>query len=631
MMKKRLTLLFIVLVQCIIAQQPNILWLTFEDTSPQFIGAYGNENAKTPNMDKLADRGVMFSNAFSNGTVCSPSRSCIITGVRTNVMGTGHHRTRYPVPDFIKGFPAYLRNAGYYTSNNYKTDYNTSDEKRLTDSSWNESSKAAGWWNRKPGQPFFAVFNLFDSHQSRTMTNPWNTYKKQILDNLTPAETVSGQSLQLPPFYPDTPEIRKEHSRIYNALSLTDKKMGEVLSRLEKEGLMDSTIIFVFSDHGEGMPRGKTNGIGLGYRVPFIAWFPEMYKHLSPWGAGTGCNELVSFLDLAPSMLSLSGTTIPEYMKGRPILGAQRKPDNEYLYMNNDKADNSVNLSRSVTDGRYIYTKVFTPYVPENRWIKYFDFSTIEHLMHKYKEDGMLNEMQARTYKPRSFEYLYDIHSDSWEVQNLAYLPEQEEVKKKLSKALDKKLLLLKDVHFIPEMHLKELMERDSTTPYGIRESMSLVNFYKIYSAANLIGDSNNLKKQVRLLESNEPIIRYWASVGIFSHPNIAPYKEEITPYIQDESAEVAINLASASYNQFNSNEGKIALWDYLASENPDEVDACLQALHYIDKSKSAYFINKVKQLFNDKKAPGWKKYSDSAETFLYMHGKLDLHYDVFW
>ena len=140
-------------------EKPNILWITLEDTSPHFIGCYGNKDAKTPVIDKLASEGIRFHNAFSTGTVCSPSRTAIITGVKTYKTGTGNHRSAVPIPSYIKGFPYYLQEEGYHTSNNSKTDYNVADEKAYTAESWNESSKEAGWWHRKKDQPFFSVFN----------------------------------------------------------------------------------------------------------------------------------------------------------------------------------------------------------------------------------------------------------------------------------------------------------------------------------------------------------------------------------------------------------------------------------------------------------------------------------------
>src|SRR5690606_5595839 len=164
---------------------------------------------------------------------------------------------------------------------------------------------SAGWWNRKPGQPFFSVFNFNDSHQSRTMTHAYSWYEEAVLGNLPTAEHIGDNDFEMPPFYRDSPEMRKQVARVYNSLKLTDNKIGLLSGRLKKDGLMDNTIIFFFGDHGEGIPRGKTNGINLGYRVPFVVWFPSKYKHLSPWGTGTVSEELVSFEDLAPTMVSL--------------------------------------------------------------------------------------------------------------------------------------------------------------------------------------------------------------------------------------------------------------------------------------------------------------------------------------
>jgi len=193
--------------------KPNILWVTIEDTSPQFIGCYGNKNAHTPVIDSLAKDGVRFSNAFACGTVSSASRSCIITGVKTYELGTGNHRSEYPIPEFIKGFPYFLQKAGYFTSNNSKTDYNVANANEFTAEAWNESSNTAGWWNRKPGQPFFAVFNFLDSHQSRTMTMPYDWYEKNVLEKLPLNERISDNQFEMPPIYKDSPEMRKQRDR----------------------------------------------------------------------------------------------------------------------------------------------------------------------------------------------------------------------------------------------------------------------------------------------------------------------------------------------------------------------------------------------------------------------------------
>ncbi len=198
--------------------KPNILWITIEDTSPQFIGCYGNKDARTPVIDKLAKEGVRFTNAFSTGTVSSPSRSTITTGVRAYKMGTGNHRSNYPIPSFIHGFPYYLQKAGYYTTNNVKTDYNIAKPEEFIKDAWDESSNKAGWWNQKPGEPFFAVFKFMDSHQSRTMTDSYDKYVNEVIDHLPVTDRIGDYDFEVPPFYRNSPEMRKQLARVYNAL-----------------------------------------------------------------------------------------------------------------------------------------------------------------------------------------------------------------------------------------------------------------------------------------------------------------------------------------------------------------------------------------------------------------------------
>lgn len=365
------------------AQKPNILWVTIEDTSPHFIGIYGNRHASTPTIDGLAREGVRFTNAFSTGTVCAPSRCTIITGVRTYVLGTGNHRSTFPIPDFIKGFPHYMRQAGYYVTNNNKTDYNIAREKEFISEAWNERSLKAGWWNRKPGQPFFAVVNFEDSHQSRTMTHPYEWYQEHVLGELPPGDRISEAEFEMPPFYRDSPEMRKQISRVYNSIKLTDNKIAGLLERLERDGLMDSTIIFFYGDHGQGIPRAKTNGINLGHRVPFVIWFPPMYRHLSPWGTGRVSDELISFEDLAPTLISLAGGKVPAHMKGRILLGASRTPPVDKLFLTTDRSDNGIDMVRSVTNGRYFYSRNLMPFMPEARYIRYMEIADIKKIMRR--------------------------------------------------------------------------------------------------------------------------------------------------------------------------------------------------------------------------------------------------------
>lgn len=505
--------------------KPNILWLTFEDTSPQYIGCYGNDDAHTPVMDKLASEGIRFTSAFSTGTVCSPSRYTLITGCRTTRFGTGHHRSNYPVPEAIEAFPKYLRDAGYYTTNNSKTDYSTSKHKYFTKTGWDESSNKAGWWNRQPGQPFFAVFNSIHSHQSRTMTNPWWKYKEQILDHLDPDKIIADDQFEIPPIYNDSPEMRKEISRIYNSIQLTDNHFGEILQRLTEEGLADSTIIFCFSDHGEGMPWGKCYSRAMGYRVPFIIWFPKMYKHLSPWGTGVVTSDVVDFADLPATVLSLAGIKIPEYMDGKPLLGIHARKAKKYTFGGLDRTGENTALSRSISDGSFIYTKDFMPFQPEFRWQKYWDYAQISQLIRKDFSEGNLNKIQSTILETRGSETFFNLQDDPWETHNLIgdkkYNPQVEN----FQKILKEDLISNRDAHFIPEY---SLIKRGGI-PYDLRQNDTFYPAKEVIETAFLCGEKESLHTLADKMDHSNDIVRYWAAVGIYSHFTLFG-EEEIQP-----------------------------------------------------------------------------------------------------
>lgn len=494
--------------------RPNILWLTYEDTSPEFIGCYGNKQAKTPNIDKLATEGVRFNAAYSTGAVSSPSRFCLITGVPANDMGTGNHRSSYKIPEEVKAFPYYLRQAGYYTTNNSKTDYNMDNAKEITREAWSESSNKAGWWNREPGQPFFAVYNSNVSHQSRTMTNSWEKYEQQVLSFLTEEEKVKDPHLEIPAFFRNSPEMQKHMSRVYNSIALMDKEFGAWLNRLEKEGLKDSTIIFCFSDHGEGITRSKGSATTTGYRVPFIIWVPVMYKHLSPWGDGIITHELVSFEDLAPTILNLTGVDIPAYMKGRVFMGEKIAPEKKYVFSGVDRTDESSELSRTVTDGRYQYTRVFMPFQPFVRWNMYYDVSGMQQTVRDDYKKGLLNEVQCSIMEPREAEYLYDTYTDKWGVKNLIDDPAMQDKIEELRNALIKNIIDTRDPHFMTEYvfktedHAPAVLAAD-TQEYPIKE---------ILKAAILTGKGEEVvSHQIQYLRHTNPYVRYWAAIGLFS------------------------------------------------------------------------------------------------------------------
>lgn len=576
--------------------RPNILWVTIEDTSPDFIGSYGNENARTPNIDRLAKEGVRFNNAFSTGTVCSPSRTAIITGVKTYCTGTGHHRSSFPLPEYIKGFPYYMQQAGYYTTNASKTDYNVPNEAAYAKTAWNESSNKAGWWNRKPGQPFFAVFNFNASHQSNTMTNAYADYEKAVLGNLSKEEIIPDNGFEMPPFYHDSPEMRKEMARVYNSIALTDKRIGNLLDRLKKDGLTDSTIIIFYGDHGEGIPRGKTNGISFGFRVPFVIWFPDMYKHLSPWGSATVTDELVDFSDLAPTMISLAKGEIPEFMTGRPFMGTERKKAPEYLVLSSDRSDNGPDLVRAVTDGRYFYARNFMSYMPQVRYIRYMEVAAMKQLMRNDLEKGLLNPLQKSLFDPRPAEFFFDTKSDRWETNNLAGEKQYAKRLKKMKAALEKEILGKRDVMFLPEGEIDTISAQ--STAYEYRLDNAAYPIAHIYKAALLSGfrDEKVLKQQIKLLTDKNKIVRYWAVMGLRSQSaeSLRSHIPVLTNMLADAYPPVAVTAAAILYDLNKSDKAFECLKKHMLGSNDYWALMSVNFLLYI-KDKEP-FVETIRQ-----------------------------------
>ena len=585
------------------ADRPNILWITIEDTSPQFIGAYGNKDARTPNIDQLAKEGMRFTNAFSTGTVCSPSRSAIITGIKTYKLGTGHHRSKVPTPDYIKGFPFYLRQHGYFTSNNKKTDYNLAAGQSFVREAWNESSGKAGWWQRKPGQPFFSVFNYIESHQSKTMTLPFDEYKNQILDHLKPEEMIADSDFKMPPIYHDSPEMRKQFARVYNSIRYTDKLIGDLLTRLEKDNLKDSTIIFFYADHGEGMPRGKTNGIDYGYRVPFIVWFPSMYKHLSPWGkSGVVTDELIDFEDLAPTILELAGAKAPDYLKGRILIGKNRLEPVKQIYLSSDRSDNGPDLVRTITNGRYVYSRNFMPFQPELRFIRYMEVGEIKQQMRRDLKAGKLDSLQKSLFEPRQPESLYDIENDQWETRNLALEPEYQDMLKNFRKDIGAHIVAERDILLLPEY--KTNMISATTTPYEYRQDSSKYPVKEIYAAASLSGfrDLATAQKQIEFLKSKNEDVRYWAILGMRSqHQDVQKkFRNEILKALKDNYPPVSITAAAIAYNIFQNKDAEVLL--HRAVQNTNQ-DLALMAINYLLYVKNTEpFISILKNISTGKK-----------------------------
>lgn len=398
----------------------NILWITCEDMSPR-LGCYGDETARTPHLDSLAHEGIRYTNVFSVSGVCAPSRAALITGMYPISIGAQHMRTikrtsaldkvtdpellAIPVyeavpPPEVKCFTEYLRKEGYYCTNNYKTDY----QFHTPITAWDECSKEAHWRNRPQGMPFFAVFNIGITHES------------QVWARADEALTTKPENVPLPPYYPDDSIIRRDIARHYSNIHLMDQRVGELLQELEEDGLADNTIVFFYSDHGDGLPRMKRWLFDSGLRVPLIIRFPDGRE------AGTVNRELISFVDFAPSVLSLLDIKIPDYMQGQAFLGNQ-KADKERraVYAAKDRMDPTMDCQRAVRDLHFKYIHNYMPDKPYVQTIPYRDQMPLMQQLKKYHQEGRLNSIQEQwfaSYKPK--EELYDTHNDPHELNNLS-------------------------------------------------------------------------------------------------------------------------------------------------------------------------------------------------------------------
>jgi N-sulfoglucosamine sulfohydrolase len=546
---------------------PNILWLVSEDNSPM-LGCYGDDFATTPYLDKMASDGFLYTHAYANAPVCAPARNTIITGIYANSGGNQHMRSRYAKSEVVRTYPEFLREAGYYCTNNSKTDYNTSSID--PGSIWDESSGTAHYKNREPGQPFFAVFNTTISHES------------SIHDSI-PMEELRHDpyKVPLPPYHPDTPAMRHDWAQYYDKVEEMDSWVGEKLRELEDAGLAENTIVFYYSDHGGVLARSKRYVYETGTHVPFILHVPEKYKHLFPAEQpGSEVNRLVSFVDLAPTLLSIAGIPVPEYMQGNAFLGDQKTDDPEYAYMFRGRMDERYDMSRSVRDQKYRFIRNYMPYRVYGQPLDYLWRAPSIRSWEQAYLNGECNEIQSIFWNTKPVEELYDTENDPWEVNNLAGDPAYRDVLERMRGANKDWVIRINDSGFIPEADLGD-RTGDMTTYDYMRSGK--INLKDIVDAAELatLGRSENLEQLQSLLKSNESAIRYWGATGLLIlGESASPAKETLLDALEDESANVVTVAAEALYNMGEKEEAEKALLRVL--QNPNEFARC-HALNAID------------------------------------------------
>jgi len=444
-------------------ERPNILWLSCEDISPH-LGCYGDPHAMTPHLDQLALQGVRFTHAFTAAGVCAPCRSSIITGMYQNSIGTHHMRSDAKLPTWLQPFPILLRSAGYYCTNNSKTDYQFTQP--APDEIWDESSGRAHWRKGPPDKPFFAVFNFTGCHESGIAST---SKYQEVTQGLTADQRQDPNRLTtLPPYIPDTPVAREDWKRNYELITAMDAWVGELLDELKRAGKYDDTIIFFWSDHGVGLPRAKRWLYESGTHIPLIVHIPEKFRNSGQAATGSVNDELVSSVDFAPTVLNLAGLAIPETMQGRAFLGPNLSPARRYIYGARDRMDERYDIIRAVRDQRYRYIRNFEPLKPYYQFMNTAELGATMREIRLAEDQGTLPAL-ARQFSlgSKPAEELYDLEHDPHEVHNLAGDPQYQERLQIMRRECLRWQKDIRDIGLVPEAEI-EIRERNINSRYDI-------------------------------------------------------------------------------------------------------------------------------------------------------------------
>ena len=508
-------------------ERPNILWLTFEDTSAYEFGCYGNKGVHTPNADSLAARGIQFMNAWSVAPQSSAARSSLITGCYSSTYGMDIHPVPYDTPADIF-FPQRLRAAGYYCTNNSKTHYNSTTDNK---SCWDECNNKASYNSpkRRKDQPFFAVFNTVTSHMGRIRTFHTDGRRDYTQEGIYPA------LLSLPSYVPDLPEVRSDYAGHLEAVQDVDTWLGFFMKDLKEKGLDENTIIFFFSDHGGCIPRGKGYLYESGLRVPLIVYFPPKWQHLANNATGKEYS-LVNFTDLGPTVLSLSDIKPPKHMQGRALYGkfASREKRTMQFALAANQLHHFMPV-RAVTDGHFKYIRSYIPYR--------------QFALRNYYQWGMpsnkawdklvlgghnTNPDWKQTFEAHPAEMLFDLEKDPDELHDLSTSPEYVETLFKMRQALSE--------------HYEKVR----------KEKYPLDELYTLVETAGT-ATVTSLPMLEEALSSPLPEIRFWGVVGyakLAREKQIKTAPQTLLKLLQDDNPYIASEAAYAVAYMDKAQEG---------------------------------------------------------------------------
>jgi arylsulfatase A-like enzyme len=515
-------------------------------------------------------------------------------------MGTQNLRSEVPIPEMIKTIPEYLREAGYFTTNNSKTDYNFSAEGR-----WDENSNQAHWRNRPAGKPFFSVFNFGTTHEGNANRFEDNDPALAGLPALHDPEQAI-----LPPYFPDTEEFRKIWAHQYDIITRMDQQAGEILQQLEEDDLLENTIIFFFSDHGFGLPRYKRWCYQSGLKVPLIIKAPEKYQHLLPHTPGSESSELVSFVDFAPSILKLAGLEVPEIMEGNPFLGEETDSVRSFVYGARDRADDVYDMSRAVVGSRYIYIRNYLPQIPYiQKAIIFNEYKRSYAELWRLKKAGQLPPHSLQFFQPKATEELYDLEVDPYELNNLAGNAEFETVLKGMRDKLHQWQKKYRDSGLLHEAELMS-MAADSTA-YDYLHSMDF-DPETLLKAATIMGrDTVSTEYLVKLLNHPDQGVRYWAARAVNHNKNDAgELILELRKALNDSSPSVQLAAAeSLAELGFPAEALPVIANNLRQQDKPTTVLAAAMVARRLDQ-QACELLPILNEIYSHYQGPVWDRYA---------------------
>ncbi|MFA5417294.1 MAG: sulfatase [Bacteroidales bacterium] len=552
--------------------KPNFVWFMTEDVSADYLSLYNalGQGASTPNVRKLAQEGVIFNNAFSNAPVSSPARSTLFSGCYANKLGVGLHRKYQAVdlPATLKMFPAYLREAGYYTTNSDKKDYNY----RETTGTWDNGAAAEDAWRTRPvaTQPFFHVLTTMLSHEGTMHFS--SSAMTEIPTRYNPDSVVVA------PNHPNTSLFRYSYASFFDKIDDADAKLGQLIDRLKVDGVLDDTFIFYFGDNGGTLPGTKGYVTEMGLHVPLVVYVPLNWRDSINLPVNSRVSGFVSFIDFAPTLLRMAGIDPPAMMDGQAFLGkqvnAQELENRNESYGYGDRFDELYAFTRTLRKGNYNYIRNFQPYHPEGLFVNYrYKMAAFNEWKSMY-DQGILNDVQRRFFEPQQPEELYDISVDPYETNNLATQPAYAGKLLELRNQLSAKMITLNDIGMYPE---SEWIEKAGSAPY-VYSFQHALNIQKYITVANLMFlPFSDARPAIELaLQSDDPVEKYWGlTVCSYFGEEAVSLKDLAVPLLSHPSVYVAgraivflsllqeVNTTTSVYNllkKANTNPRKVQL-----------------------------------------------------------------------